>query len=249
MMRRIFRELGGAVAFLTMLPLRGQVGALSPAFFVVAGAMVGAALWVSGQIGSFAHHALVVGVVVVLVDAGITRGLHYDAVADTADGLAGFVERSRRLEIMDEPTVGAFGVLAMVLTIAARIAAFSLVAADFWLLVFVVSLSRVAMALVLIRVRSARPAGITRLFGVGSQRWILAVVVVEFALVVVSMTLVLGPMVAAVAVLGLLVAGGVVLDRSIQVLGGVTGDVIGAVGIVGETAALLVVALVGIHAR
>ncbi|WPJ94610.1 adenosylcobinamide-GDP ribazoletransferase [Coraliomargarita algicola] len=47
----------------------------------------------------------------------LTRGLHLDGVADCADGFWGGHERRRRLEIMKDSRIGAFGVIALVLVL------------------------------------------------------------------------------------------------------------------------------------
>jgi adenosylcobinamide-GDP ribazoletransferase len=47
----------------------------------------------------------------------VTGGLHLDGIADTADGLFSYRTRERMLEIMRDSTLGANGVIALVLTI------------------------------------------------------------------------------------------------------------------------------------
>ena len=47
----------------------------------------------------------------------VTGGLHEDGLSDTADGLGGGSNKDRRLEIMKDSRVGAFGVIALVLII------------------------------------------------------------------------------------------------------------------------------------
>jgi len=59
------------------------------------------------------------------VGAGIalTGGFHEDGLADTADGLGGGMTRARRLEIMKDSRLGTYGALALMLTLALRVAA------------------------------------------------------------------------------------------------------------------------------
>ena len=52
------------------------------------------------------------GVVMVLAPMLLTGGLHWDGLADVFDGLG--VSKSRRLEVMRDPHVGAFGVMGLV---------------------------------------------------------------------------------------------------------------------------------------
>lgn len=53
----------------------------------------------------------------------ITGGLHEDGLADVADGLGGAGSRERRLEIMKDSHIGAFGVVAIVLALLVKYSA------------------------------------------------------------------------------------------------------------------------------
>ena len=58
--------------------------------------------------------AAVVAVILLIL---VTGGLHLDGIADTADGLFSYRSRERMLEIMRDSTLGANGVIAIVLTV------------------------------------------------------------------------------------------------------------------------------------
>ena len=62
------------------------------------------------------------------VAAGVvlTGGFHEDGLADTADGLGGGLTRARRLEIMKDSRLGSYGALALGLTLALRVAALAM---------------------------------------------------------------------------------------------------------------------------
>lgn len=59
----------------------------------------------------------VAAIFAVLLLITVTGGLHLDGIADTADGLFSYRSRERMLEIMRDSTLGANGVIALVLTI------------------------------------------------------------------------------------------------------------------------------------
>ena len=59
----------------------------------------------------------------------ITGALHEDGLADLADGCGGAFERSRKLAIMRDSRIGAYGVLALILSIGLRGAALAALAA------------------------------------------------------------------------------------------------------------------------
>lgn len=66
----------------------------------------------------------------------LTGGLHLDGVLDTADGLA-IVDSSRRLEVMKDSLTGAFGVMAGVILLLIKTAAFSDIDSIPWLVLII----------------------------------------------------------------------------------------------------------------
>ncbi|ADW16763.1 cobalamin 5'-phosphate synthase [Desulfobulbus propionicus DSM 2032] len=85
------------------MPLVGLLAALPGAVgFVLADA------WLGREV------AAIVAVILLIT---VTGGLHLDGIADTADGLFSYRSRERMLEIMRDSTLGANGVIALVLTI------------------------------------------------------------------------------------------------------------------------------------
>lgn len=81
-------------------------------WFPVVGALVGA---FAGGVGYLAEPALGPSVAAVLAVAAlvaVTGGLHQDGLADCADGL-GVRDRQRRLAVMRDSAIGAFGALAL----------------------------------------------------------------------------------------------------------------------------------------
>jgi adenosylcobinamide-GDP ribazoletransferase len=58
--------------------------------------------------------------VILSLEIWFTRGLHLDGLADWADSLGGMLSKEKRLEIMKDSNVGAFGVLALILMLLAK---------------------------------------------------------------------------------------------------------------------------------
>ena len=190
--------------------------------------------------------ALVIGLL-----AGLTRGMHLDGLADTADGLGCGKPAPQALEVMRRGDVGPFGVVTLVVVLLVQVAALAqLVATDpdagvalTWALV----VSRLAVPLAcLTGVPSARPDGLGAMVA-GSVAWPMALLAVLLtAAPPVALLLVGGavPVAALVvsAVVGLLAA--LVLGvRAVRRLGGVTGDVLGALVEVTFTGVLLALCL------
>src|SRR5690606_5670188 len=67
--------------------------------------------------------ALLAAVASVAVPAVLTRGLHLDGLADTADGLGSAKPAGDALRIMKQSDIGPFGVLTLVLVLLAQVAA------------------------------------------------------------------------------------------------------------------------------
>lgn len=112
-----------ALAFLT--PVGGAVtptpAALAwfPLVGLALGSAVGGVWWGADQLWPPA----VAAAVVVVADIGLTGMLHLDGLVDAADGLLPHLSPARRLEVMAEPTVGAYGVVAGVAVVVLRVVA------------------------------------------------------------------------------------------------------------------------------
>ena len=181
------------------------------------------------------------GVLFVAVLAALTRGLHLDGLADTADGLGPLRGRERALQVMRQGDVGPFGVVTLLLTVLLQVAcAAALLAADGgWTALWAAPLvARLAMARTgLSGVPMAAGSALGRsVAGTVSARWLAGWVFVSAAL----LTVVDHALVPA-AVAGL-VAAELLLRRARARLGGVTGDVMGAMGETAAAVTLLVAA-------
>ncbi|KOV18860.1 cobalamin synthase, partial [Streptomyces sp. XY413] len=76
---------------------------------------------------------LLAAAVTVAVPAALTRGLHLDGLADTADGLGSAKPADEALRIMKKSDIGPFGVIALVIVMLVQTAALCEVYADSWI--------------------------------------------------------------------------------------------------------------------
>lgn len=189
---------------------------------------------------------LVAGVLTVAATAGLTRGLHLDGLADTADGLGSYRDRSGALEIMRKPDVGPFGVVVLVLVVLAQTGAAAALLTRPWLsalasIAVATAAGRLAIAVACWRrVPAARPDGLgaTVAGTVGIPTLFVAAVVLGAVSLLASPAW-LGPVALAVG----LGAGAGLLAHAVRRLGGITGDVLGAVCEVTATLTYIVVSL------
>jgi adenosylcobinamide-GDP ribazoletransferase len=214
-----------------------------PVVGLLVGLVVGSLWWLAGK----AWPALPSAAVVLVADLLLTGLLHFDGLADAADGLVAPLSRERRLEAMADPAIGAFGVVVVGAVLILRFSSFAvlrptpLVIGGLW------CASRTVMATLTDVLPYVRPSGLVKDFLVESrgtgQRvgswtvWVTGVVVAAVLMVV-------GRGVRGLVALGAeLLAMAVVATLASKRIGGYTGDVLGAAGVVGETVGLLVLAM------
>lgn len=136
-----------AVQFFTRIPVTGRLAdwvGYSPALlrassahfpgvgWLVAAVAVGvyAALhWALGAPPSTAFAPWVAAVFSTIATVLVTGGFHEDGLADVADGLGGSHQRERALEIMKDSRIGAFGAMALVLALLAKVSLLALLGA------------------------------------------------------------------------------------------------------------------------
>ena len=227
-----------ALAFLTPFLGAAEPRPQTLGWFPVAGAALGLVLGAVWWGAEWAWPPAVAAAIVVAADLAFTGLLHVDGLADTADGLLPHLDRNRRLEVMAAPDVGAFGVATVGAVLLLRWAALATTAPSPLLLGGLWCASRTAMAVTARTVPYARPGGLASSF-LGGRALLTALLGGALAVALAFA----GPGVPGVIAVGAVVvgaAGVVVLAR--RRLGGFTGDVLGAGGMVGETAGLVVAA-------
>lgn len=238
----------GAVQFLTRFPIRlsrpVDHSATIP-WFPIVGALIGAAGGgIAVGLGELLPPA-VAGAVAVAVVLQLTGAFHEDGLADVADAFGGGTTVERRMEILKDPRHGTYGVAAIATSIVVRVACVASIAAPSALFAGFVAahaLGRTtavaAMAAPRARqdglgagaARSARPLGAT------------AGIVGALGLVALATGWWVFPLCVAAAA-----AGAAVVGLSMRKIGGINGDVLGAVEQVVECTVLATVA--GLAAR
>ncbi|TXL92743.1 adenosylcobinamide-GDP ribazoletransferase [Streptomyces sp. IB2014 016-6] len=187
------------------------------------------------------------------VPAVLTRGLHLDGLADTADGLGSAKPADDALRIMKRSDIGPFGVITLLLVLLAQVAALTELYDEGW------AYGAVAAALAAVTARlaltlaarggvpPARPDGL----GAAVAGSVPARTAVLAALLVTAVAAAAcgglfgwyGALHHALALAAGLVAAQSLLAHCVRRFGGVTGDVFGALAETAATAALVVLTL------
>ncbi len=224
----------------------------APLVGLVLGVIAAAVLYVFGHLlhtGSLVASVLAVGALAVL-----TRGLHLDGLADLADGLGSRRPADGALAVMRRSDIGPFGVVTLVLVLLIQVA--GLTQADSSgrgvpAVIVAAVTGRLAITWACRRgVPPARPDGLGALVA-DSVSPVAAMVLTVLVLAVAVAGIFLAAAVAAVpvewivpvAVAAGLVAGAGLAEYASRRLGGITGDVLGAVAETATAACLLVTAI------
>lgn len=236
-------DLPAALGLLTRLPIGVDGdqamarGAASAWAFPLVGVIIGVVLAVAASV--LLGLGVPSGITAALILAAsvvITGAMHEDGLADSADGLWGGWDKTRRLAIMKDSHIGVYGVCAIALSLLIRWLALSTIVAFgiHWMaLIAAAALSRTSMVVLMAAMPNARAGGLSQKVGrPATQTAWLAVGI--------------GAMVAVasgyagmifVAVIATLACGLIARAK----IGGQTGDILGATQQITEIAVLVAI--------
>jgi adenosylcobinamide-GDP ribazoletransferase len=247
-------EFVAAAQFLSVIPVPGSErlfrrSTIDPhyimgsGYFSLVGFLLGLIIcllpWIFGTI----FPPLVLAALVVIALVALTGGLHLDGLMDTFDGVFGRADPDRKLEIMRDSRVGSFGVLGALCVLLLKFALFASLGASLMIpaLLIVPAVARWAMILAALLFPSARITGL----GAAFRQTVTIPRVVLAALISLLAALVFGQLVGLVVWIGASVVAVAISAWISRLLGGLTGDVYGAIIEITEVVALLL--FVSIH--
>lgn len=224
----------GALTFLTILPLpqKGDFQGSVP-FFPLVGLLIGGVMALLAWGLSLVFPPLPSAALLVLALVFVSKGLHLDGLSDTADGFLSSRDREGILRIMKDSHVGAMGAMAIAFTLLLKVTALSSISAiSLPLAAFLMPVAgRVALPIMMALLPYARPeGGLGGLFSVTHPRFLL---LFSVAILFLAAGFAGGQ--------GLVAAGGTLLlvllfiRTSERVIGGMTGDTLGAACEIAET--------------
>ncbi|MEU6768697.1 adenosylcobinamide-GDP ribazoletransferase [Streptomyces sp. NPDC046853] len=225
----------------------GMLGAPLPGLVVgLCAAALGGALMALGA------GPLLAATATAATPAVLTRGLHLDGLADTADGLGSAKPADQALRIMKQSDVGPFGVITLLFTLLAQVAVLFQLYDTSWTrgaLAAAVSATAARLALTLAArtgIPPARPEGLgAAVAGTvprGAALLVTALVTAAAGLAALPFGA-YGVLQHAASVVLAVCAAELLLRHCVRRFGGITGDVFGALAETAATAALVVLAL------
>ena len=201
--------------------------------FPMVGLVLGAILLLIAQAAAWLPLA-VVAVFMLIAQTLLTRGFHLDGIADAADGFGGGYTKERSLEIMKDSQVGAFGGMAIALTLLIKAVLFTeLLKADAaGVVMAAMIISRTAQVFQCVTLPYARPTGTAaRSVQQATSRHLIVALILCAALLLLT--------IAGIALLPLGLAAAFLWGLYCKKrVGGITGDLLGATNEIVEIAAM-----------
>lgn len=230
------------IQFLTRIPIpvtipcEAEDFAKGPPWFPMVGWIIGGILAGAALLLNMLEEPWMTAILLVILEALITGGLHLDGLADSFDGLYSNRDRERILEIMKDSRIGSNGVLSLIGLLGLKcVVLASIPGAVLPLAVLVMpAAARLNMTIASFLSHPARPQGMGNLF-IGQVKP--AGMLMAAALLFVPLGF-LG-LLQNGALWGTLLVGFLFVRQAERILGGITGDILGALCEISGTAFLL----------
>lgn len=204
-----------------------------PLLGLIQGGMYASLLYVIQHWTPFS--ALTAAMVLWLAGIIITGGIHLDGWMDASDAFFSYRDQEKRLEIMKDPRTGAFGVLSVIVLLAAKFffiyeITLKALPATYLLIATIPFFSKMVMGVLLLKVKAAKKEGLGILFKNASNDRTLFIYPIYVILLLAAAGLLFNHVLygmiyfALVSMLVLLI----LMKKIISWFGGMTGDVLGA---------------------
>ncbi|MCS7220714.1 MAG: adenosylcobinamide-GDP ribazoletransferase [Anaerolineae bacterium] len=221
-----------ALSLLTILPVRprwdesvplGRAMTFYPLVGLGIGGLLAAEAALLNLLNDIAGFTSLRATLLLVTWVAITGGLHLDGWGDACDALLSAVDRERRLEILRDPRMGSFGVIGIVSLLLMKLAGLQAIH-DRAPLVLAPTLSRWFVVLAAAGWPSARPGGMGDRFRQGLHRWHVA-----WATLTALAAVVWFQLDGVIALMAALITGWMIARFAAGRLGGLTGDIYGAI--------------------
>lgn len=180
----------------------------------------------------FSLSPLFTAILMVVIHFLATGGLHMDGVVDTGDAYFSYRDQKKRLEILDDPRIGAFGAMTLVLFVILKIGILYellLRGVPFLYIILVPFISRQAVILVFITTNPSKETGIASYFKKTVNEQTLLWMTITYFIVILALAITLQNWILLILCGVLLVFTGVYRSWAKRNFGGISGDLLGAI--------------------
>lgn len=225
-----------ALQFFTIIPIKSNL----PMEKRQITGMYTAFPWIGAGIGAvaclalyFEWSSLMTAFAVVSLGIILSGGLHMDGFIDTADAYFSYRDLNKRMEILDDPRVGAFGVLSIVLLILGKVIIIAEVLSSesfHWIFLLTIPvLSRLVLVMLFSTTINAKESGLAYFFKQRIQVQILIPLTAGSLFIAICLIGLLTHWLIAITILSVLfIFSCVYRSWTLKNFGGITGDLLGA---------------------
>lgn len=221
-------------------------------FLPLVGVVISAIQWIWFMFcRHFDANMLFFAVGATLIPLCISGGIHLDGLCDTCDALCSFGDREKRLAILKDPHVGAFGPMWISAFFLAECGCFAQIYAKSALFPVVLcgfALARTMGGRKVVASPCAKDSGLAHIFAENSdKKMVSCVLCAEFIIILLLFIWLTGHVITAAVLAVLLIAWYGIHERlSIRTFGGITGDLAGFCISISELLCLVVAAVGGL---
>lgn len=242
MLKNIWHSVLLAFQFFTVLPVHKEIPltkttitgmfAFLPWIGAIMGSLVAASIY--GLTEWTASSEVLLAFVVIGLFALFTGGLHLDGFIDMGDAYFSYRDREKRLEILDDPRVGAFGVMSVLFLVLGKfVVLHELFVQDklsLWSLLFIPLITRVGMSFYFMSMKCSKEKGVAYFFRTHIKpRMLVSLMLVTLIISVSSVVFMTGNFIVPLVLLVVLAIALLVFRQfTLRNFGGVSGDLLGA---------------------
>lgn len=182
----------------------------------------------------------------------LTGGIHLDGFTDTCDALCSYGDREKRLEILKDPHIGAFGVMWLIVLLLVQFGLFAQLYEQPKFAVLLLAgyaLARAFGGNMIVTQKCAKDSGLAHLFAENTDKKQVSYIMAGWIAACVFLLLRLGGLFGLLAFLLVLLYFVYHVRKCYKVFGGITGDLCGMCITVCETLTLLMAVIGGLCMR
>lgn len=239
-MKQLFTGMVLALQFFTALPIRKAFDMNARSATIMYGAIpliglgIGAlqAIFLTVNDTYFALSPLFTAILIVVLHFVATGGLHMDGVVDTGDAYFSYRDQKKRLEILDDPRIGAFGAMTLVLFVLLKVGVlYELLLRGLPLLymILIPFIARQAVILVFITTNTSKETGLASYFKKTVNERTLLWIVISYFIAILAAVLFLQNGILLILYGAMLVFTALYRSWAKRNFGGISGDLLGAI--------------------